>query len=148
MDISIRAATPADAPRVAELLGQLGYAATAEEARVRLAAWAADERSMVIAADVGGVLAGVAAVHAIPLLEQSGSRGRLVALVVDETCRRHGIAGVLIESAEAQARLLGCLDMEVTSARDRPAAHAFYVSAGYDDVCARAARYLKPLAAD
>jgi GNAT superfamily N-acetyltransferase len=148
MDISIRAAARADAPRVAELLGQLGYAATADEARARLAAWAADERSVVIAADAGGVLAGIAAVHAIPLLERAGSRGRLVALVVDEAYRRHGIAALLVESAEAQARLLGCVDMEITSARDRPAAHAFYGSAGYDDACARAARYLKPLVAD
>jgi GNAT superfamily N-acetyltransferase len=147
MDIRTRTATLADAARVARLLGQLGYATTAGQARARLATWSADERSTVIAAEAGGVLAGVAAVHAIPLLEQAGSRGRLVALVVDEAYRRLGIARILVEAAEAEARRLGCLDMEVTSARDRTAAHAFYTSAGYDDVCARAARYLKPLAA-
>jgi GNAT superfamily N-acetyltransferase len=147
MDIRTRIATTADAPRVAQLLGQLGYATTAGQARTRLATWSADERSTVIAADAGGVLAGVAAVHAIPLLEEGGSRGRLLALVVDEAYRRLGIAGILVEAAEAEARRLGCRDMEVTSARDRAAAHAFYASAGYADVCARAARYLKPLPA-
>ena len=35
--------------------------------------------------------------------------------------------------------------MEVTSARNRSASHAFYRSLGYHDWCDRSARYLKDL---
>ena len=146
MAIGIRQATSADAAGIAGLLPQLGYLATAPEVLARLRYWAADQRSSVIVADLDGAVAGVAAVHAIPLLERTGWRGRLVALVVDEACRRLGIASMLMAAAEEEARLLGCVEMEITSARDRSAAHAFYVAAGYADACGRAARYLKVLA--
>jgi GNAT superfamily N-acetyltransferase len=99
----------------------------------------------VIAADLDGALAGVAAVHAIPLLEHTGWRGRLVALVVDETRRGRGVGRVLVTAAEAAAVQLGCREMEITSARDRAAAHSLYAGAGYDDVCSRAARFMKSL---
>lgn len=146
MAIGIRRATSADAADIARLLPQLGYRATASEVLSRLGYWAADPCSLVIVADLDGAVAGVAAVHAIPLLHRTGLRGRLVTLVVDEACRRLGIARRLIAAAEEEARLLGCVEMEITSARDRTAAHACYAAAGYADACGRAARYLKTLA--
>jgi GNAT superfamily N-acetyltransferase len=146
MEIGIRPATPADAAGIARLLPQLGYQATAPEVLARLGHWSADPGSSVIVADLDGGVAGIAAVHAIPFLERNGSRGRLVALVVDRGRRRLGIARTLLAAAEDEARLLGCVEMEITSARDRAAAHAFYVAAGYADACGRAARYLKALA--
>jgi GNAT superfamily N-acetyltransferase len=146
MTLWTRPAASRDAAGLAPLLGQLGYPATTQEARARLAYWSADERGLVLVADDQGTIAGVAAVHAIPLLEHTGSRGRLVALVVADRYRRQGIAGALLAAAEAYARSLGCLDMEITSARDRDGAHAFYLRAGYSDACPAAARYRKRLA--
>lgn len=90
-------------------------------------------------------LAGMAAVHAIPYVEHTGWRARLVALVVDREHRARGVGRALIAAAEAEARTLGCLDMEITSARGRAAAHAFYASAGYEDICGRAARFVRQL---
>jgi GNAT superfamily N-acetyltransferase len=147
MAIRIRPATTGDAADIARLMPQLGYPATAADALARLRYWAADERSLVLVAELDGALAGLAAVHAIPLLERTGWRGRLVALVVDSACRRRGVAVALIAAAEEHARLLGCLDIEITSARERQAAHALYAAAGYEDACGRSARYLKALAA-
>jgi len=43
------------------------------------------------------------------------------------------------------ARRWGCLAMEVTSARTRDGAHAFYQRMGYTDVCSRSGRFLKEL---
>jgi GNAT superfamily N-acetyltransferase len=146
VDIRTRAATAGDAAGIALLLRQLGYPTTEAEAKARLEYWSADQRSSVIAADLDGVLAGVAAVHAIPLLEHKGWRGRLVALVVAEARRGRGVGRALVTAAESAAEVLGCREMEITSARDRAAAHSLYESAGYADVCYRAARYLKPLA--
>lgn len=145
MHVSTRTAGHADAAAIALLIGQLGYPTTAAQVIARLQYWSADQRSKVIAAEADGTLAGICAVHAVPLLEHTGWRGRLVALVVDAGFRGHGVGRALMDAAESQARLLGCREMEITSARDRIAAHALYASAGYSDVCDRAARFLKPL---
>jgi hypothetical protein len=40
---------------------------------------------------------------------------------------------------------LGCREMEITSARDRPAAHALYSALGYTDACARSAGFMEDL---
>ncbi|HEY8478387.1 MAG TPA: GNAT family N-acetyltransferase [Spirillospora sp.] len=80
---------------------------------------------MPMAAEAGGGVAGVAALHALTLLEHTGRRGRLVALVVDDRVRGRGIGRALMLAAEDHARRLGCRDMEITSARNRSAAHAF-----------------------
>lgn len=53
---------------------------------------------VLVAAEVAGVVAGIAALHAIPLLEHDGCRGRLVALVVDEAYRGHGVGRALVEA--------------------------------------------------
>lgn len=145
VSIVTRSAVANDASHIAVLLEQLGYPSTAATVANRLSAWFDEPHSALIVAEIDGALAGVAAVHAIPLLEYSERRGRLVALVVDDDFRRLGVGRVLVNSAEEQARVLGCRDMEITSRRDRAAAHRFYPSLGYDDVCNRAARYLKDL---
>jgi hypothetical protein len=50
-----------------------------------------------------------------------------------------------MDRVEREARGLGCRDLEITSARDRVAAQRFYFGLGYEDVCGRAARFLKSL---
>jgi GNAT superfamily N-acetyltransferase len=143
--ITIRSAEPADTPRIATLLEQLGYPATVAAVRARLDDWSADRRGLVLVADVAGVVAGVAALHAIPLLERDGHRARLVALVVDDAYGGQGLGRALVTAAEREARRLGCRDMEITSSRERDAAHRFYRRAGYADTCGSAARFLKVL---
>lgn len=149
MSITIRSVTDDDAPQLAVLLGQLGYPATPDEVRARLAYWAADSGGALLAAGpdtvAGGALAGVAALHAVPFLEHTGYRGRLVALVVDTAYRGSGVGRALLAAAERRARALGCRDIEITSARDRLVAQGFYARMGYEDVCGRAARFVKRL---
>ncbi|MEU5259555.1 GNAT family N-acetyltransferase [Amycolatopsis sp. NPDC021455] len=146
MTITIRQAEAADAARIAVLLGQLGYPTGEARVRARLDEWLADPRSVLAVAEVAGEVSGVAAFHAMPLLEHDERRGRLVALVVDDSCRGRGVGRALVAEVEREARRLGCRELEVTSNRAREAAHAFYRGLGYDDVCARSARFIKPLA--
>ena len=87
MTITIRPAAVADAARISVLLEQLGYPAGETRVRARLDDWLTDPRSVLAVAEVAGVVSGVSAFHAMPLLEHDERRGRLVALVVDESCR-------------------------------------------------------------
>jgi len=145
MAITIGTAAPADSSQLASLLGQLGYPAERNEVENRLEYWLKDPQSALMVAEVADAIAGVAALHVFPLFERAARRGRLVALVVDDAFRGQGIGRKLVEAAENRARSLGSDDMEITSSRERVAAHEFYAALGYDDVCDRAARFMKTL---
>jgi GNAT superfamily N-acetyltransferase len=145
MTITIRRVGVADAARITVLLGQLGYPTDVNRVRARLDDWLTDQRSALFAAEAGGLVAGVAALHVMPLLEHDGRQGRLLALVVDESCRGQGLGRRLVAEVEQEARRLGCRAMEVTSSRVREAAHSFYRGLGYEDRCAKSARFLKAL---
>jgi len=143
---TVRPAGPQDAPGVAALLIELGYPGdSVEQVRERLARWARAENAAVLVAEYQARLAGVVAVTAIPYFEHEGSWGRIVALVVAEGNRGRGIGRLLVDSAEQAALELGCVTMELTSARRRPEAHAFYRALGYQDWCPLSARYVKDL---
>jgi GNAT superfamily N-acetyltransferase len=131
---------------VAGLLIELGYPGdSVEQVRERLARWTRAENSAVLVAEYQARLAGVVAVTAIPHFEHDGSWGRIVALVVAEGNRGRGIGRLLVEAAEQAALSLGCVTMELTSARRRPEAHAFYPAVGYQDFSPHSARYVKDL---
>ncbi|WP_414688862.1 GNAT family N-acetyltransferase [Mycobacterium sp.] len=104
-----------------------------------------DSESRLLVAEVYGHVSGVAAMHAIPLVEYTGRRARLVALVVAQSVRAQGVGRALMKAAEEAARDLGCRDMEITSARNRIVAQRLYTDLGYEDVSDRAARFVKLL---
>ncbi|GAA4606228.1 GNAT family N-acetyltransferase [Actinoallomurus liliacearum] len=145
MDVLIRDALDADAPVTATLLTQLGYPSTTEQTADRIARWRSDPLSRVIVATLNERVVGVLAFHAIPFFERDGSRGRVVSLVVDENARGHGVGARLMSFIEAEARRLGCEDLELTSNRRRTGAHAFYKHLGFEDACHRSARFVRPL---
>jgi len=145
MTIVIRPADVGDARPIAALLAELGYPTSVDDVVTRMRYWLQDPQNRLLVAEVSDRVSGVAAFHAMPLLEHTGRRGRLVALVVTGACRGQGVGHALVEAAEHAARKLGCRDMEITSARDRALAQRFYARLGYDDVSARAARFMKLL---
>ena len=133
-------------PRLALLLGQLGYPATEQDVRDRLAYWTDDPASALFAvADDQDRLLGVAALHVTPILEITGKFGRLVALVVDDAARGRGVGSMLMAAVEERARAAGCLFLEVTSSQHREQAHRFYEGRGYRDTRDRSRRFLRPL---
>ena len=134
-----------DARRLAILLGHLGYPTDETTVHARLAYWLEDPASFLIGAYEGGDLIGVAALHAMPMLEVTGKLGRLLALVVDSSHRGRGVGQRLVTAAEEQARAAGCVQMEITSSRHRIRTHEFYQRLGYEDLCASSARFKKGL---
>jgi GNAT superfamily N-acetyltransferase len=135
-----------DVVRLSVLLDQLGYPTDVTTVDGRLDYWLDDPSSLLLGADDGGELIGVAALHACPMLERTGRFGRLVALVVDDRYRGRGVGHALVGAAERWAQEAGCVFMEVTSSRSRELAHRFYGKLGYEDACGSKARFVKPLA--
>lgn len=132
--IAVRPAALDDAAAVTGLLHQLGYPDnTVPEVRDRLAAWALAPDASVLVAAFGGRVVGVVAVAAVPYLEKPARWARIVALVVADDVRSRGVGRCLVAAAEAAARDLGCVATELTSARRRVRAHAFYRANGYQD---------------
>ncbi|RKR88905.1 N-acetylglutamate synthase-like GNAT family acetyltransferase [Micromonospora pisi] len=145
MAVQLRSVQRRDVPRLAVLLGQLGYPTDEAAVHERLDYWLDDVSSWLVGADDGGDLVGVAALHVIPMLEVTGRFGRLVALVVDDRYRGQGVGYALVTAVEQRAREAGCLRLEVTSSRHRDRAHAFYQRLGYEDASPSKARFLKDL---
>lgn len=81
----------------------------------------------------------------IPYFERPGHGGRVVALVVDRLARRLGIGRQLLAGCEQAALSRECVSVEISSARRRTDAHAFYRSLGYVDRCEQSARFHKEL---
>jgi GNAT superfamily N-acetyltransferase len=141
----IREMKPEDCGRIAELLTQLGYPANADEVVQRLAYWQDDPLSRILVAERNNRVIGSLSLHAVPYLERTGRWARVESLVVDSAARRSGVAGALVHAADEAAREWGCLAVEITSARYRDDAHAFYKQRGYTDVCDKSARFFKLL---
>ncbi len=59
--------------------------------------------------------------------------------------RGSGAGRALVAAAEDLASRWGCVAVEVTSARHRADAHAFYAAVGFADACGRSARFFKLL---
>jgi GNAT superfamily N-acetyltransferase len=131
-ELKIRRARPSDAPRIAELSGQLGYPATASQIRQRLRAIRPASQNAVFVAerkDVGVV--GWLHVSKEPLLEVE-VRAEVNGLVVSEGHRSLGAGARLLAAAEDWAREHGCKSMSVRSNVIRERAHQFYERTGYE----------------
>ena len=132
--MTVRPATPDDAERVAELSGQLGYAASTEEISSRMDGLErADHHAVFVAEGDHGRAVGWIHVFlrrglAIDLQAEIGG------LIVDEACRGGGIGRSLVTKAEAWARNNGCTKIGVRANVKRDDAKAFYTSEGFAQI--------------
>jgi GNAT superfamily N-acetyltransferase len=130
--VAIRYALPKDAARIADLSGQLGYPASAEDIGQRLRMLKPLSRHAVfVAINSEGNLIGWLHVSVTPLLE-TALRAEVNGLVVDEHRRSLGAGAQLLDAAEKWARAKRCLSMSVRSNVIRDGAHAFYLRNGYE----------------
>ena len=129
--VSLRVASPADAPAVAALCGQLGYPSTTEQVAERLRRIEQNSAEVVLVAALasaeiaGWIQAGVVQrVMFAPYAEVGG-------LVVDAPQRGLGIGRALLDAAERWARERGCTMLRVRSNVVRHQAHRVYTRLGY-----------------
>lgn len=131
MAIDFRRATLKDADQIAELCGQLGYPATGDILRRRIAAFAGDDtQTILVAADESGRVFGWTQVVIRAALAEE-AHAELEGLVVREGCRSEGVGGWLLAAAEQWAAGRGMRRMRVRSNVLRERAHGFYLRAGY-----------------
>ena len=131
-EVRIRRARSADAKRVAELSGQLGYPATEKEMKGRLRDVIEDrDAACFVAVSRDGELVGWIHVSCTPLLEVE-RRAEVNGLVVDEAVRSRGAGALLLAAGEKWARGKRCKGMSVRSNVLRERAHGFYLRNGYE----------------
>ena len=128
MDLQTREITLADAASAASLSGELGYPASSEVMRQRIAALSTDH--VVFVACVSGEVVGwidIGVTHHL----QSDPRAEIGGLVVSSEVRSRGIGRVLVSRAEQWAGARGLNSVVVRSQIARGAAHNFYLREGY-----------------
>jgi GNAT superfamily N-acetyltransferase len=132
--MNTRNATPDDASGVAALLGELGYATTAEDAALRIGRInALDDAQLFVAADEGGSLLGLVSAQVLRgVMHANEPVGHITAMVVTSRIRRGGVGRALIAAIEAWLRARGCTKVNVTAKNSRVGAHAFYEGLGFD----------------
>lgn len=122
-----------DAPELAHLATELGYASTPEQMAARLRAREMAHEAWLVADDAAGRAIGfVHVARARSPIE--GSAALVAALVVGSGHRRGGLGRRLMEAAERWARAQGLGRVRLASRTTRLPAHAFYRSLGYGEV--------------
>jgi GNAT superfamily N-acetyltransferase len=131
--ITIRAASLADAPALATLLGELGYPARADQVRARmtrLLGGGASDEVFVASRDDDAI--GMLSVHRFEALHDNAPVALITALVVAEKARGSGVGRQLVGRAVDTARRWGCTRLLVTTHVRRAGAHAFYERIGFE----------------
>ena len=143
-ELRIRRAKSTDAPRLADLAGQLGYPASPAQLRQRLGSIRpASQNAVFVAETKGAGVVGWLHVTKQALLE-SEIRAEVNGLVVAEGHRSLGAGARLIAAAEEWARKHGCKYMSVRSNVLRERAHKFYERNGFEH-CKTQKSFRKPL---
>jgi GNAT superfamily N-acetyltransferase len=129
-DLIIRKAQLADASRMAELSGTLGYPVTAQAMKERLTRVLKLETHSVFVAERNGEVVGWTHGVEQEMLELD-CRCEIWGLVVAENERGRGVGRRLVEAVEQWARDRGLENMSVRSNVVRPESHPFYERIGY-----------------
>lgn len=110
--LEIRAATAAEAPGLAELLGSAGMAVSARDLAERLEALGQGDGMALVALEWGPP-SGVVVLHWYRTLAAARPVAQIGMLLVGEGARRRGIGRMLIKAAAQAARVAGCDSLEV-----------------------------------
>ena len=92
----------------------------------------ADTNNELIVAEIDGAVVGTLQLtFTLSISHQGGKRCTVESVRVDEKCRAQGIGREMMLWAIERARERGCISMQLTTHKDRTAAHRFYESLGF-----------------
>jgi ribosomal protein S18 acetylase RimI-like enzyme len=131
LDLTIRAAEINDAAALAQLMCALGYETTKSEMQMRLERIATDERYRTFVAVRDGKVCGMIGTLTSLSYEHNDLGGRILALVILRTMRRHGIGRALIATAERDFAQRGIRRIALNTRLAREDAYKFYEALGY-----------------
>jgi GNAT superfamily N-acetyltransferase len=138
MELNFREAKLEDLERVVELIADDAVAARrtgayGEPHRRAFEAITASPDNELVVVESDGVVIGVMQLTFIPGISRNGSSRLLVEAVrVSSELRGQGIGRLLMEHAHERGRERGCVLAQLTSDKQRPEAHRFYRSLGYE----------------
>jgi GNAT superfamily N-acetyltransferase len=130
MQEQIRAAVEEDAEAIVRLLPHLGYEASAEQVRSRLAELLGSRQCMVFLSEVSGQVVGLCLVCSVKHLASEGY-AEVLELVVHAEFQRKGVGRALLARAQAWSSLQGHTRVRLRSGVHRTEAHQFYERLGY-----------------
>jgi len=131
-NLAIREAEPSDASEMAALMCELGYETTPTEMETRLRSIRSMPAYQTLVAVVDGRVCGMIGTSAQASYEHNDSAGRILALVVAPTTRRHGIGRALIAAAEENFVRRGIRRIALDTRLTREDAHKFYEALSYE----------------
>ena len=127
----LREAKPADAPRLVELVDELGHPIDEKRLRKNLTALKKLGETPLVAT-LDKKVVGLVGMHRTVTIHRDAPLGRITILVVTKSAQRMKLGRLLVEAAEDWCRKKGCKLVEVTSNDRRAEAHAFYRHMGYE----------------
>lgn len=131
-DLTIRVAEINNAAALAHLMCELGYETTKSEMQMRMERIATDQRYRTFVAVRDGQVCGMIGTLTYPSYEHNDPSGRILALVILRTMRRHGIGRALIATAEKDFAQRGIRRVALNTRLAREDAQKFYESLGYE----------------
>jgi len=149
MNVAFRLATRADVPGVVALLTDDSLGATREDATVPDSYFAAFDamqaegaNHLIVGVDGEEIVATYQLTFITGLSLKATRRAQVESVRVAAGLRGGGIGNLLMADAERRAREAGCRLIQLTTNRQRSAAHRFYDGLGYE---ATHLGYKKPL---
>jgi N-acetylglutamate synthase-like GNAT family acetyltransferase len=127
----VRDAKPSDAPRLVELIRELGHEITEKQVRKNLAALKKSGETPLVAT-LDKKVVGMCGISARVTIHRPAPLGRITAMVVAKEAQGEGLGRMLVQAAENWMRKKGCQLVEVTSNDRRAEAHAFYRHMGFE----------------
>lgn len=127
---ALRPATTADAPGIARLLPDLGYAGTTKDIERRLRRLDEWPDQVVFVVTRDDEVVGLCHLQGVPLVASDGY-AEVQALVVAQSHQRQGVGAALLNQAVAWSRSHGYVRTRLRSGLHRIESHLFYESQGF-----------------
>jgi aminoglycoside 6'-N-acetyltransferase I len=140
--LEIRAATAAEAPGLAMLLGAPGPAVDARELATRLEALRQGPGTALVALEWGPP-SGLVVLHWFRTLDAARPTAQITTLLVGVDDRRRGVGRLLVKAAAQAARSAGCGALELAAPAEAPGLLDFCRALGFTKAGPRLVRSLR-----